>query len=302
MARSCGQEVHVFDLESLKRPTTPEEAVSDLLETDGSGLYLAGGTIVVPTGSPGLDFLVDLSRLGLEFVRVEKNGSSGAEVLTIGAMTRISDLMGDPAIGNQNWRSIREACYWLATHTVRNQATVGGNLTAAHFPSDLPPVFLSLDASIVVQGKDGRREVRLEDLYGSRSENHRRGDLILEVHVPAGPEGQVAAFEKTGRARVDVAVVNCAVALAAPDGTISAARVALSGLTANPLLVAEVSDFLAGKAPSEDLFAEAGRLVASTVSPRSDHRAGADYRKRVAGVLTERALTRAASGADAEES
>jgi carbon-monoxide dehydrogenase medium subunit len=286
----------LLDLGSLKRPTTPEEAVRDLLETEGAGLYLAGGTIVVPTGSPGLDFLVDLSRLGLEYVRVEDGTAQGGEVLVIGAMTRIADLTEEPVLDTPKWRSIREACFWLATHTVRNQATVGGNITAAHFPSDLPPVFVSLGASIVVQGRDGRREVLLEDLYSRRSDHHKRGDLILEVRVPSGPDGRLTAFEKTGRARVDIAIVNCAIALAVSGGAISEARIAVGGSTPAPSPVSEAANSLLGETPNADAFAEAGRLVSSGVPARSDHRAGAEYRKKVAGVLAERALTRAALG------
>ena len=203
-------------------------------------------------------------------------------------------MSGSPARSAASWRAIHEACSWLATHTVRNQATVGGNITAAHFPSDLPPVLIALDSTLVVQGEDGRREFPVEDLYIRRSEVHRKGDLIVEVRIPAGASGRVSAFEKTGRARVDIAIVNCAVALALADGLVESARIALGGLAAGPVPAREAAKFLVGKEPGAGTFAEAGRLVASSVSPRSDHRASADYRRKMAGALTERALTRAA--------
>ena len=50
----------MLDLRSLERPSSPEQAVRALLETEGTGMYVAGGTIIVPTGSPSLDYLVDL--------------------------------------------------------------------------------------------------------------------------------------------------------------------------------------------------------------------------------------------------
>jgi carbon-monoxide dehydrogenase medium subunit len=286
----------VFDLKSLKRPTSPEEAVRDLLHTEGTGLYLAGGTIVVPAGSPGLDYLVDLSGAGLDYLRVEKGDVTGGRVLVIGAMTRIADLLEEPALEVPPWRTIRDAAYWLATHTVRNQATVGGNITAAHFPSDLPPVFIVLDATVVLQGEQERREVPIADLYGRRAKVHRKGDLIVEVRVPEGPKGMVSAFEKTGRTRVDIAIVNCAVALNLTAGTIERARIALGGMGAVPFVADAAEAFLSGKAPLEGVFKKAGHLVSESVSPRSDHRASADYRRKIAGVLAERALAKAVAG------
>jgi carbon-monoxide dehydrogenase medium subunit len=280
----------VFDLESLKRPTAPEEAVRELLETEGTGMYLAGGTILVPTGSPSLDFLVDLTRLGLDHIRSEGGG------LVIGATTRIADLVESSELTDPAWQGIREAARTIGTHTVRNRATVGGNLFAAHFPSDLPPVLLALGAGIKLQGSDGPREVSLEDFYTRRSEVYSRGDLILEVRVPGQP-GTVSAFEKTGRTRVDVAIVSCAVSLAVEGGKIARARIALGGLAPLPLIATDAAGSLAGKEPTAEALEEAGRLVSESVSPRTDHRAGGEYRRKVAGVLASRALSRAAGTA-----
>ncbi len=282
----------MLDLKNLYRPKSAGEAVRVLLETEGTGLYVAGGTIVVPTGSPSLDYLVDLTDVGLDYVRVED--TPGGRTLAIGATTRIADLATSPELASPALRAIIDAAVDMGTHTTRNRATIGGNLYAAHFPSDLPPAFLALGASIRLQGADDPREVSLEDFYARRSEVYRRGDLIVEIRVPAGHEGLASAFEKTGRTRVDVAIVNCAAAVALCDGTIEAARVALNGISTIPFIATGAGAYLVGKAPTEDVFREAGRLVSESVSPRGDHRASADYRRKVAGVMTTRALSRAA--------
>jgi carbon-monoxide dehydrogenase medium subunit len=282
----------MLDLKNLYRPKSPEEAVRTLLETEGTGLYVAGGTIVVPTGSPSLDYLVDLTDAGLDYVRVEDTPDGGA--LVIGAMTRIADLATSPELASPTLRAIIEAAADMGTHTTRNRATVGGNVFAVHFPSDLPPAFLALGASIRLQGTDGPRDVSLEDFYARRSEVYRRGDLIVEIRVSVGHEGLASAFEKTGRTRVDVAIVSCAAAVAVSGGTIEMARVVLNGISPVPYVAADAGAYLAGKSPTEDVFREAGRLVSENVSPRGDHRASADYRRKVAGVMTARALSRAA--------
>lgn len=285
----------MLDLKNLYRPKSAEEAVRVLLDTEGTGLYVAGGTIVVPTGSPSLDYLVDLTHAGLDYVRVED--TPDGRTLAIGATTRIADLVTSPELASPALRAIIEAAADMGTHTTRNRATIGGNLYAAHFPSDLPPALLVLGATIKLQGADDQREVSLEDFYARRQEVYRRGDLIVEIRVPAGHEGLASAFEKTGRTRVDVAIVNCAAAVAVCDGSIETARVALNGISAVPYVAADAEAYLTGKSPTEDVFREAGCLVSASVSPRGDHRASADYRRKVAGVMAARALSRAASAA-----
>lgn len=281
----------MFDLESLKRPTTPEEAVRDLLETDGTGQYLAGGTILVPTGSPSLDYLVDLTRLGLDRICIDSGD------LVIGATVRVADLIESEELSGASLNAIRDAARTVGTHTVRNRATVGGNVFAAHFPSDLPTVFLALGATLRLQGEDGPRDVSLEDFYARRSEVYRRGDLIVEVRVASGHERFSTAFEKTGRTRVDVAIVNCAAAVAVSGGVIEEARVVLNGVTAVPFIAADAGALLEGKAISDEVFGEAGRLVSDGISARADHRASSEYRRKLAGVLATRALLKAVGGA-----
>ena len=58
---------------------------------------------------------------------------------------------------------------------------------------------------------------------------------------------------------------------------------------------------LAGRPPSAELFAQAGRLAAAACSPVSDQRGSAEYKRHVVGVLTLRALRRAAARAAEEE-
>jgi len=283
----------MLDLKAVHRPTAPAEAVRLLAETAGHGLYLAGGTVVVPAGSPALDFLVDVTAAGLGGIRTEVAGGAPG-TLVLGATATIGELLRSQEAARPAGGLLREAASCVANHTVRNLATVGGNLIAWHFPTDLPPALLVLDASLRVVGRAGERTVSLADFYGRRREVFGTGDLIAEVRVPLGPVGLRGAFEKHGRKRLDVALVNCAAAVRLEGGRIAEARLALNGVDGPPARRQDVESLLAGKEPSESLFEEGGRMVSASVRPRSDHRAGPEYRRVVAGVATKRALLRAA--------
>jgi CO/xanthine dehydrogenase FAD-binding subunit len=276
----------VFDLKVLHRPESPEEAIRLFAETDGTGLYVGGGTVVVPAGSPKLSFLVDLSRVGLDYVRQDGGLTLGA-TLTVADLARSREASG-PASG-----LLRTAAMAVANHTVRNLATVGGNVAAWPYPTDLPAALLALNASLVIQSAAGRREQALHEFLGKKGDAFERGDLIVEIAVPEPPPGLVGGFEKIGRKRLDVSIVNAAAALTLRGGTMTDARVALGGGGVTPSRVAECEKLLEGSPVSEETLAEAGRVAQLSYSPRGDHRAGADYRKNVSAVAVKRALMRA---------
>lgn len=290
------EESVVLDLSAVHRPGSAAEALRSLAEGRGRGLYVAGGTIVVPAGSPNLDYLVDLTDAGLSGLRVREDGS-----IDVGATTRVSDLARAGAIASFAGGLLREAALAVANHTVRNLATVGGNLASWHFPTDLPPALLALDAEALLLGTGGERRVPLEDLYARRADVFRKGDLIVEVALPSSSRRLSGAFEKSGRANLDVAAVNCAVALAAGGGTLTDVRIALNGVGATPLRARDLESRVAGMRPGDGAIDDAIGEFCETLTPQSDHRASSDYRRKLARVLIGRALGRAGGLNDARD-
>jgi carbon-monoxide dehydrogenase medium subunit len=282
----------MLDIKVLKRPTSPEEAVRAFAEAGGGVLFLAGGTILVPAASPNLNHLVDLTDTGLDYIR-EVAGEAGREV-AVGAMSSIARVVSDPLLGSLGGGLLADAAMAVATHTVRNRATVGGNLVAAGYPTDLPTALLALDASVVLLRGGSRIPVSVQDFYARRSETFRKGDLIVEVRVPLANSERRGAFEKIGRKQIDVAIVNCAACLELAGGRVRRARLALGGIGASPVRLRPAEDLLEDSEASVDAFAEAAALAVREVEPRSDYRASSEYRRKVAAVLLRRALHRAA--------
>ena len=82
------------------------------------------------------------------------------------------------------------------------------------------------------------------------------------------------------------------------DGdTIADAGIALSAVGPTTVEVTRAEEMLRGKVPSDDLFEKAGEIAAEDCAPVSDGRGPADYKRHLAGVLTKRALRRAAARA-----
>jgi len=123
--------------------------------------------------------------------------------------------------------------------------------------------------------------------------------MLVEIRVPA-PAGAGSAYEKVDRRAGDWAVVAAGAAVEIAAGTIVRAGIALAA-AGGDITSADAEASLAGEAPSDEAFARAAALAAAACRPVSDQRGSAEYKRHVAGVLTERVLRRAAARALGEE-
>ena len=86
-----------------------------------------------------------------------------------------------------------------------------------------------------------------------------------------------------------------AAALWIDGGVIADAGIALSAVGMTTIHLTRAEELVRGKPPSEDLFAQAGEIASADCSPSADGRGPVDYKRHLAGVLTQRALRRSAA-------
>ena len=106
---------------------------------------------------------------------------------------------------------------------------------------------------------------------------------------------------KVERRAGDWAIAAASAAVWLEGDTIADVRIALSAVGPTTVEVTRAEELLRGKAPSDELFAEAGAIASEDCSPASDGRGPVDYKRHLAGVLTTRALRRAATRALQQE-
>jgi carbon-monoxide dehydrogenase medium subunit len=206
-------------------------------------------------------------------------------------MTRHRALLESELLAEQ-LAIFTDAEHVIADPVVRNRGTIGGALCQADPSEDLSAVCAAVQARMVIRGGDGERVLDMHDFHrGPYRTAVGDAEMLIEIRVPL-LEDSGSAYEKVDRRVGDWAVAAAGVSVTLDDGTIARAGIALAAVGAD-VTCAEAEAFLAGKPPSEELFAEAARLAAASSSPVSDQRGSADYKRHVAAVLTERALRRA---------
>ena len=120
--------------------------------------------------------------------------------------------------------------------------------------------------------------------------------MLTEVRLPLRP-GAGSAHEKVERRAGDWAIAAASAAVWIEGGSIAEVGIALSAVGITTIHLSRAEELLRGKAPSAELFTQAGEIAAEDCSPQADGRGPIDYKRHLAGVLTTRALHRAAARA-----
>lgn len=265
-----------------------EEALSLLAAYGGRGAFLAGGVDLARSARSDLEGLIDITRIGLSYVKAGHGG------FRIGATTTLTDLLVHPAAKEYSGGILADVLCRVASPPLRNMATLGGAVASAHPWADIPTALVALGAEVRWQGEREER-AQVEDVYGEAFRGTFRRVLLTEIALPSW-EGAFA-FEKASRSRSDIALLNACCGLGIGGGRIVWARVAIGATPDRGQRLPWIEEALVGEVPGKDLWQTARANVQDRIEVRDDRRASAAWRRSVAGVLVTRALARAAERA-----
>ncbi|MFP3882209.1 MAG: FAD binding domain-containing protein [Actinomycetota bacterium] len=271
-------------------PESLEEALSILAERGDEVKILAGGQSLIPMmklrfARPST--LLDINRLP-DLNRIERDNGH----ITIDALARHNDVVNSEEAKTNH--TVTATAPWVADPIVRNLGTPVGSV-AHHDPEgDWASVMLACNAEVVVRSTDGERVVPasefLVDMFATSCQPN---EMVTQLRIPAHSARGGGDYQKLERKVGDYATVGVATSLElAEDGSIASAGIGLTSVYAHNLKVTEAEEALQGNQPSDELFAEAGRIAAETCDPASDTRGSAEYKRHIVDVFTQRGLAR----------
>jgi carbon-monoxide dehydrogenase medium subunit len=273
-------------------PSTVDDAIA-LLAAGPAARPLAGGTdliVQMRSGRTSPAAIVDLKRIGgLIGVRRLDDG------FAIGAATPCTALKHDEALAAA-WPGVVEAANLIGSVQVRNRATMAGNLCNASPAADSVPALIAAGASVLIAGPGGQREVPVEEVPTSPGKTSLApGEFVVEIRLSPRPNGGGDAYLRSiPRTEMDIAVVGAGASLViAPDGTCSAARIALGAVGPTAILAEEAGAALVGTRLDEVALDTMAEAVRSVCRPIDDKRGPASYRTAMAAVLARRVVERA---------
>ncbi|OWJ69122.1 FAD binding domain-containing protein [Inquilinus limosus] len=322
------------------RPATISDAVA-AAAAPGSAYFAAGTNLLdlMKGGVSRPDRLVDITRLpGLDSVEALPDGGvrigalvrnadlahdpdfarsypAVAEALLSGASAQLRNAA---TVGGNLLQRTRCA-YFYDTASACNRREPGAGCDArdgenrlhavlgwsdgciATHPSDFCVPLVALDAVVEVEGRDGRREIAIEDLHRlpgatpDRESALEPGDLIVAIRLPAAAgafSGHARYLKVRERTSYAFAVVSAAAVIRLEDGMIREARLALGGVAAKPWRARAAETILADARPGAAAFRQAAQAALADARPSGDNAYKIELTRRV----VVRALTLAAAG------
>ena len=297
----------------LFQPASTADALS-LLDRYGSDAWIFAG------GLDSFDWLKDRIKRpryvvdlgGVEELKGVRERDGGLE---IGAMTTLTEVVRHPVV-RQRYAILTEAAEAAASPQIRNQGTLGGNLSqdtrcwyyrsgwscyraggnicyadtpeainrehaiigadrcVAVNPSDTAPALIALGASMVVRSTSGERVVSAEDFFIGPGTDITRmtalqpGELLTAIRIPGDWAGSKFYFEKVRDRQVwDFALVSVASAMVTSGETIENMRLVVNAVSALPLRLVNVEQFVKGKPRNEATAAAAGEMAIAGAQP-----------------------------------
>jgi aerobic carbon-monoxide dehydrogenase medium subunit len=260
--------------------------------------FIAGGSDVMVKLRKGISSPQAL--ISLRSIPELKNISVGDHI-RIGAATSISELTENADL-KRLVPVLVQAAGRIGGTQIRNVATVGGNIGNCSPCADTAPALLVLEASAVVQSANERRIVPIHEFFKGPGQSCLTSYEIcaeLQIDIPC-PQAK-AIFMKKGRVQLDLALASVAVLLEMDGKICRKARIAAGSVAPTPLRLFEAEKVLENNEITEEIIREAQRLAMEGVSPISDVRCSADYRRKIVGAYVKKAIHTLMNGGQDEK-
>ena len=263
----------------FERPTTTE-ALGALLEQAGAtASLLAGGTdllVLLRSRKIQPTVVIDIKRIE-ELGRLVHHDDGS---VTMGATVTCNRVIDDARFQGA-MAALPAAASEIANYTIRNRATVVGNVANASPAADMVPALCVLDAQVELNSVQGTRSMSILDyLQGVRKTAARDDEYVSALHIPAPGKGTRTAFRKRKRVKGhDLALTNAAIIR---DPERKHLAVCIGACAPVPVMV-----------DLDDMFDEpdaerAAERAMKAIRPIDDVRASAEYRTDMTGVLVRR--------------
>ena len=270
---------------SYARATSVANALELLVAHGDKAKVLSGGQSLMPAMNLRLispELIVDIGEI-TELRGIAVRGG----VLSIGALARHVDLLRSPEIA-AHAPLLTEAVAHVAHPAIRNRGTLGGSLAHADPASELPACMVALNATIIVRGQTGERQIAAGDFFTGIYETALSAqELLVAVELPVAQKNSAHFFHEFARRHGDYAIAGLAARAIVQGGLFTDLRTAFFAVGDRPIL-AKAAAKLVNVGITPALLSEASAALGEELDPQEDHQASAAMRRHLAKILLAR--------------
>ena len=246
---------------------TIDEAVEVLSKNNGNAMVISGGTdLMIDIGAEAVkaEVLVDVTSIG-GFHDIVFTGGD----VVIGAGVTMTEVSANEKI-KASVSSLAKAAASVGSVQIRNVATMAGNIVKAQPAGDPSVMLTALGAEITVHGANGSRDIKVQDAYITvgKSVVDSRKEIITKIKFKEPQKNQGTSFVRLAQRKAHTTpILNVGAMVSISNNKIDWARIVMAPVAPKPIRATEAENFLVGKAPSGDVFKEAGVLSLKDAKP-----------------------------------
>lgn len=276
--------LHEFEYHS---PSKLSEALELLEKFGDKAKILAGGTDLIIQLKENMiqtDNIININGID-ELKGIVCEPGKGA---VVGATSTIESIEFSEEL-NKKFGALSFAAAGLGSNQVRCMSTIGGNCCNASPCADTVASLCAYCAKAVISGKNGEREMPVEDfILGNRKISLERGEMVTKFVLPEPKAKSACRYNYVGlRDAMEIDLVNMAISITLDsDGeTIKEAKAVMGSVYYKPLVSHAIKELLEGNKLTDELIAKVGKAAQDDAKPISDVRASAEYRREVIDAL-----------------
>lgn len=318
---------------SYLRPGSVAEAAQVLSEYGSRAMVVAGGTDLLPKMKRGQiepEVVIGLGHLDeLRQIRVVSDGG-----FEIGACVTLAEVVSSPELRAAYPGYVRAAAL-VSSPALRNSGTIGGNLCVdtrcnyydesyewrkalgfcmkkdgdicrvapasatcrAIASSDTAPAAMSMQATVVLVGPEGKREVPVASLYqddGQFYMTKAADEILVSLRMPNPGRWKSSYVKVRNRGSIDFPLVGVAVALQLNGPVVDDCRIIITAVGPQPLDVSQAAQPLLGNRIDDTILEEVAAEAAKPARPLDNADLSYVWRKRMTRRAIEQAVREAA--------
>jgi xanthine dehydrogenase small subunit len=202
------------------------------------------------------------------------------QAITIPGTTTVEEFRLSPVIARY-FPQLKKQLELFGSLPIRHRATIAGNIVNASPIGDMTSLLMALNADLTLRDAGSSREIPLRQFYkGYKQIDKKYSELIESVSFPRPKSATRLSYEKVSRRQyLDIASVNTTMVFELTDNGMAHCGISAGGVAPVPLFLAKTSEYLNGKIVNGDMLKEALRIAQTEISPISDARGSAEYKR-----------------------
>jgi len=221
-----------------------------------------------------------LAQQPLNFITHQDNIRIDDQQCVISAATTIEALRLSSSL-HELLPRLAEDFKLICSASIRQRATLGGNLVNASPIGDLSVFFLALNADLNISSASGQRKIALRNFFQAYKQVDLKVDEIissLEFEYSKAPI--LMSYEKVSkRMHLDIASVNTAMSLCVEENAFRQIHISVGGVAAIPLYLHKTCALLQGETITVTILQQGLELAQTETSPLADTRGSVEYKR-----------------------